>query len=263
VDLPRSSSCAAYRGSCRRQSASVWQPSCAGRHDAARARTVSAAWLWLYSLAGSYDAGRRSVLRYAQKSPGRRCNFGQHPRRSRRPSCMREATRRPAGQRAMIVAGARQHCEGNSPRDLLPTAPARQLLENIGAHQPDEARARKPTQQAAQRLDRVARAEHRLDRAGHDASSIRNRARGCQTLMERRHPALRLQRIARRNQQPDLIEPQSSSREFDDMAMAFMRRIERTAEQADAHSAAVAETRDRLMPRRRVQGRTCPVPMTR
>ena len=39
-----------------------------------------------------------------------------------------------------------------------------------------------------------------------------------------------------------------AARQFDDVAMACMRRIERTAEQADAHAPPVAEARDRLMP---------------
>jgi hypothetical protein len=43
--------------------------------------------------------------------------------------------------------------------------------------------------------------------------------------------------------------------------MAFMRRIERAAEQADAHAPSVAEARKRLAPG--IQGRTCPVPVTR
>jgi hypothetical protein len=47
------------------------------------------------------------------------------------------------------------------------------------------------------------------------------------------------------------------------VAMPRMRRIERTAEQPDARAAPVTEPRDRLMPERRVQGRTCPVPITR
>ena len=106
--------------------------------------------------------------------------------------------------------------------------------------------------------------ESDLDRACHNASSVRDRMCGCQTLAERRHPALRFQRIAGRNQQPYLIEPQTLPREIDDMAMTRMRGIERAAEQADAHAPPVAEPRDRIMPRRRgVQGRTCPVPITR
>jgi hypothetical protein len=51
--------------------------------------------------------------------------------------------------------------------------------------------------------------------------------------------------------------------EVDDMAVPRVRRIERTAEQANAHPPSVAEAGDWLMPGRRVQGRTCPVPITR
>jgi hypothetical protein len=45
--------------------------------------------------------------------------------------------------------------------------------------------------------------------------------------------------------------------------MSGVRRIERAAEQADAHAPSVAEAGYRIMPQRRVQGRTCPVPVTR
>jgi hypothetical protein len=163
----------------------------------------------------------------------------------------------------MIVAGARQNGEGNTANDLQTSSPARQLFKNIGAHQPNEARTRKLPQQASQRIDGVACAERDLDRACDDESSVRDGARGRQTFAERRHSALRFQRIAGRNQQPYLIEPQTLPREIDDMAMTRMRGIERAAEQADAHAPPVAEPRDRIMPRRGVQGRTCPVPITR
>ena len=72
----------------------------------------------------------------------------------------------------------------------------------------------------------VARAERCLDRAGHDAPSVGDSARRGQTLAERRHAALWLQRIARRDQQPHLIQPQPPPRDVDDMAMPGMRRIE-------------------------------------
>jgi hypothetical protein len=163
----------------------------------------------------------------------------------------------------MIVAGPRQNGEGNTARNIQPATPTRQLFQNVGAHQPDEARTRKLPQQPPQRIDGVARAERGLDRACHNSSSVRDGACSCQTLAKRRHPALRFQRIARRNQQPHLIEPQTSTREIYDMAMTKMRWIERTAEQPNAHAAPVAEAGDRLMRGRRVQGRTCPVPVTR
>ncbi len=172
VDRPQSSSCAACPASCRPRAASAWRSSCEERRDAARARTVSAAWLWLCSFAGTDRTRRGGVLRHTQKNPGWRGHAGKHRRRSRRTSCMGEPTRRVASQCAMIVAGARQNREGNAASEFQPAAPARQLLQNVGAHQPDEVRAWKPPQQAAQRIDGVARAEHRLDRAGDDAASV-------------------------------------------------------------------------------------------
>ena len=174
---------------------------------------------------------------------------------------MGEPTRRVASQCAMIVAGARQNREGNAVSEFQPTAPARQLLQNVGAHQPDEVRAWKPPQQAVQRIDGVARAEYRLDRAGDDAASVRDAARRGQALAQRCHAALRLQHIARRDQQPHLIEPQPPASNIDDMAMPGMRRIERTAEQSDTHPPPVTEPRQRI-DQARVQGRTCPVPRT-
>jgi hypothetical protein len=45
--------------------------------------------------------------------------------------------------------------------------------------------------------------------------------------------------------------------------MPGMRWIERAAEQADTHAPSVAEAGQWLVAGRRVQGRTCPVPMTR
>ena len=58
---------------------------------------------------------------------------------------------------------------------------------------------------------RVARAEHRLDRGRDDMAIVGERARRRQALGERRHAALRLQRIAGRHQQPDLVEPQAGA----------------------------------------------------
>jgi hypothetical protein len=90
--------------------------------------------------------------------------------------------------------------------------------------------------------------------------------------MERRHVIQRLERIAGRDHQPDLIQPQMPPRQFGDMAVAGMRRIERTAEQPDPHPPSVTVARQRLM--RRVgmrgvvmrggwgQGRTWPLPVT-
>jgi hypothetical protein len=74
---------------------------------------------------------------------------------------------------------------------------------------------------------------------------------------------LRFQRIAGRDQQPNLVQVQPSARQFGDLPVAFMRGIERSAEQPDARATPVAEARDGIAGQLRVQGRTCPVPRTR
>ena len=78
---------------------------------------------------------------------------------------------------------------------------------------------------------------------------------------QRRHAGARLQRIARRHQQPHLVQPQPPQRQCGDVPMPRMRRIERAAEQADAHPPPVAEPRQRIH-KPRAQGRTWPVPRT-
>src|SRR5207244_11025941 len=53
------------------------------------------------------------------------------------------------------------------------------------------------------------------------------------------HAVMVLERIARRQQPPDAGEPQALEREQADGAMRRMRRIERAAEQPDAHAVGV------------------------
>jgi hypothetical protein len=74
---------------------------------------------------------------------------------------MGEAARPLARQCAMTVAGPRQHGEWDMADERQPATPARQLLQNVCAHQPDEPGSGKLPQQAAQRIDGVARPEHR------------------------------------------------------------------------------------------------------
>lgn len=72
---------------------------------------------------------------------------------------------------------------------------------------------------------------------------------------------MRLQRIARRDEQPDLIEPQPLAGEIGDVPMPRMGRVERAAKQTDARAAAIAEAGQGI-DQRGVQGRTCPLPRT-
>jgi hypothetical protein len=187
-------------------------------------------WLWLCSSAGADCAGRRRMFRHIQESPRRRSKFCQSCCRSHRSPRGREPARRLAGQRAVIVAGPRQHSDWNAANKLHPPTPARQLQQDIGSGQPDEAYPREPPQQQAQCIDRIARTPNRLDPAGDDTPSVGDAARRCKPLGEWRHAALWLQGIARRYQKPDLIELQPALRQVDDVSMTGMRRIERTSQ---------------------------------
>jgi len=130
----------------------------------------------------------------------------------------------------MIVTRTRGHCDGNAADEVQPTAPAWQLHQDIRTHQPDEPCAWKPQQQQAQRVDGVARSPKRFDGAGDHAPTIGDAARRSQPVGKRRHAVPWLQRIARRDQQPHLVQPQLPPRQFDDMPMPLVGGIERAAE---------------------------------
>src|SRR6185437_14293042 len=96
-----------------------------------------------------------------------------------------------------------------------------------------------------------------------------------QALGEGRHALHGLQRILRRDQPPDIVEPEPLERQAAEMQMAGMRRVEGAAEQADARAprrpgrvAAErppdrdAEARALDAGARPIQGRTWPVPWT-
>lgn len=147
--------------------------------------------------------------------------------------------------------------------EFSPASPARQLLKDIRAHQPNKRCTRKPPLQLAQRVDGVTRAQYTLYRARHHPAPIGNPARRGQALRQRGHTALRFQRVSGGNQQPNLIETQASACQLNHVPMALMRWVEGAAEQANPHPPPIAEARKLLMPHRRIQGRTCPLPNTR
>ena len=60
-----------------------------------------------------------------------------------------------------------------------------------------------------------------------------------QALLEGRHVVPRFQRVLRRDQPPDLVQPKQRECRKADLAMPLMRRIERPAQQADAAGGAV------------------------
>ena len=69
-----------------------------------------------------------------------------------------------------------------------------------------------------------------------DARIVGDIKRGVGAFGKAMQPAVILERIARRQQPPDAIELQALDRKQADGAMRRVRRIERAAEQADAHA---------------------------
>ncbi len=136
------------------------------------------------------------------------------------------------------------------------------LREIVGAHQPDEKLAREKRLQRRERVRGVMRAKPRLDIKHADAWVVGERGGLLQPLSERCHADDGLQRILRRDQPPDLVEAKPLEGFEADMTMAFMRRVEGSAQEPDPPLRRMAEHRSvealRVLP----QGRTWPVPRT-
>jgi hypothetical protein len=99
-------------------------------------------------------------------------------------------------KRAMGIAGPGQNHKAKVTGDIHPAPPARQLLQNICAHDPDEPNARKAPVQRAQRIDRITGAQPGLD-AGGDDPPVRGKGGGtAQAFGERRHAGHGFQRVA-------------------------------------------------------------------
>ena len=183
-------------------------------------------------------------------------------------------------KRLIRIAGARQHDKGQSTHDILPAPPSRQLRQDIGPHDPDEANTREAAQQQPQCVDRVACTECRLDPAGNNAPPVRETPSAVQAFCERRHATGGFQRIAGRDQEPNLVQTKVPTRQIRHMPMPGVGRIERAPQQSHADPPSIAKPRQRPQvhrtilgahfrdrnrqgPRvRPVQGRTCPVPIT-
>ena len=147
-------------------------------------------------------------------------------------------------------------------RQLLPMVELRQIVRT---HQPHEMNARtcEPAAQGVEIVSySVAGADDSFETADIDAGidgdhRARPRSRGRRV---RAKLAVFLQWISRRDQPPDPIQLQTLHREQADGAMGFMRRIERAAEQADAHPRCRGRDRLRHAPRHHEFVAQCPRP---
>ena len=160
--------------------------------------------------------------------------------RSRAPAVASQDPRRLPGEGPPRGAGARHHGDRRCPGDLPPAAPARQLVQVVGAEQQREAGAREAAPEQRQGVGGVARAELRFD-AGRDHAAAVGHAPGRgEARREGRHAAGRLQRVAGRDQEPDLVEAERCQGPLRHVPVPFMGRVEAAAEQADAGAAPIA-----------------------
>lgn len=165
-------------------------------------------------------------------------------------------------QRAPIIAWSWQDREWHRSDDIGPVLPARQLGQVVGAHEPHEPDVGEQAAQRAERVEGVARAEFGLEGGGDDASAIGDTAGAGEAVGKAFHARPRFQRVAGRDQKPDLVEFEPAARERGDMEVAGMGRVEGAAEEADAQPAPIAPARDRVTRIFVIQRRTWPVPRT-
>ena len=175
--------------------------------------------------------GRRFRMRTpAEEGPGRRRRLGESFRAAPK---TRETRRGRAAQGSGRVWRTVENGNGERPEQRRPAPPGGHLQQAVGAGEPHESRLRATAPQRADRVHRIARPQRRLQGAGVQAPVPRGAARRGQTLLQRRHPATRLQRVLRRHQPPHPVELEFAQRPQADAPMSVMRRIERPAEQPD------------------------------
>src|SRR5688500_1029479 len=107
-----------------------------------------------------------------------------------------------------------------------------EIGNSVGTHQPDEAVTRVAAEQLADGVDREVRAGARFKAARADRSPPRHRSGGIEPRLERRHLLAGLERVAGRDQPPDLVEAEGVDGGKADPAMPAVRGIERAAEKS-------------------------------
>lgn len=165
-----------------------------------------------------------------------------------------------------IITRSWQNRERNHADQIGPAPPPPHLGQPVRPHEPDKPHMREKPFQARQRIDRIACADMALDIGCNQparAQPPQARPHPGQPLRQRRHARRGLERIARRDQEPDLIKPELAQRPAGQLDMAFMHRVERSPQQAHAHGPPVPpDRRDCPRAAQQAQARTCPVPIT-
>ena len=133
-----------------------------------------------------------------------------------------------------IISRTREHRNRDSCDDPAPIVPAVKLCQVVGAHQPNEASIRKAAVKRSDSVHRIGTAQLTLDGGHPDRQTARYPLCGGEARRQRCHVLSRFERVARRDEPPDLIEAEQPSSVQAHPAMAAMGRVERAAEQADA-----------------------------
>ena len=183
---------------------------------------------------GADRRGRVAVQPARDKAPGRRFARGEAALLAGRQPVTRKGARGCGGQRGIAPARPREGGDRDRGEQIAPAQPVHQLGQDVGAHQPDELGTRVEPAQRPHGVERVARAEQQFGRIDPDAGMTGELARARHAGRQRLHAVVALQRVLRRDQPPDLVEAEPPQRLEADVAMAFMGRIERAAQEADA-----------------------------
>ena len=188
---------------------------------------------------GAQRGGGQRRFEAVQEGPGRRLAIGQRGGVGFRNAGARKRLARRAGGGIKAGPEAVDHHERNPLRYSAPFLPAVKAPQIVGAHDPDESDARAPGDKPFYRVIGVSRLDDSFETGHVDARVMRERAGGRDALRQRGEPAGVLERIARRDQPPDAVELEPFERQQTGGEMRLMRRIERSAEQADPHAGRV------------------------
>ena len=112
-----------------------------------------------------------------------------------------------------------------------------EVAEIVGAHHPHKVDTWQAWKKAIEGRGRGPRTQRRFDSRHLYAGVADKLAGGCKAPREIVGRCKRFQRIARRDHPPDLVELKATKGDPADFEMSFMGRIERAAEQPDAHAA--------------------------
>ena len=120
--------------------------------------------------------------------------------------------RRLTGKRPHRIRRAVKHRNRNHTEQPAPVSPSRELGKDVRTHDPDEILFRETVEQRRHGVDGIACAKAGLDIGNDDPGIACDFPCRCQSIREGRHAAGRFQRILRRDQPPDRVEPQTGKR---------------------------------------------------